>query len=83
MRDNPQLHFAANGDFESELVHRGCFGQEAFTGGFLTGGVSDLDMVGLVAGHHLIAGDSGQDGVEDWPLRCGEIPAFPGFRVGQ
>ena len=43
--------------------------------------VDDLDVVALVARHHLIARDALQHGVHDRPLRRGELPALVGFRL--
>src|SRR5690242_11765130 len=38
-------------------------------------GIRDLDVIGFVAGHHLVARDAVGDGVHDRPLRGGCIPA--------
>src|SRR4051812_49816402 len=40
-------------------------------------------MVGLVAGHHLVAADTVGDGVHDGPLGRGRVPAALGFLGGQ
>jgi hypothetical protein len=49
------------------------FGEQGAVGFVGTVGVGDLDVVGLVAGHHLIAGDAVGDGVHDRPLRRGGV----------
>ena len=74
---------AAEGDLEAELGGEGGFGVEGevgFGGGV---GVGDLDVVGLVAGHHLIAGNAVGDGVHDGPLGGRLLPAALGLGGGQ
>ncbi len=68
---------------EAEFLHGGGFCGEAFEGGVFGGGVDDLDVVAFVFGHHLVAGDAGEDGVHDGPLAGGEIPAVLGFGLGE
>ena len=41
--------------------------------------VNHLDVIGLVPGHHLIAGNAIEYGVHDGPLRRGFAPAALGF----
>src|SRR5262249_12875574 len=41
--------------------------------------VNDLNMIGFMAGHHLVAGDAVEYGVHDRPLRRGFAPAALGF----
>ena len=46
-------------------------------------GVGDLDVVGLVPGHHLVARDAVGHGVHDRPLRRRGLPAALGLLGGQ
>ncbi len=42
-------------------------------------GVGDVDVIGAVAGHELVAGDAGEDGMDDGPLVGGLVPAAFGL----
>ena len=42
-----------------------------------------MDVIGFVAGHHLVARDAVQHRVYDGPLRSGFPPTALGFRFGQ
>ena len=70
----------AKGDFQAQSVHGGGFGVEGALAAVGVGGVGDLDVVGLVAGHHLVARDALQDCVHDRPLRRGQVAGAPASR---
>lgn len=57
----------------------GGFGLEALVGALGVGGVGDLDVVGLVFGHELVAGDAVGHGVHDGPFLGGGFEAAAGF----
>jgi hypothetical protein len=68
---------------QPKLVHRGGFDAGGTVGLFFVRGVNDLDVVGLMTRHHLIAGDAFEYGVHDGPLWCGFLPTTPGFGIGK
>jgi len=74
---------AAEIDFDTEGVGEGGFGPEAFIGGLSVLGVGDLDVVGLVLGHELVAGDAVGDSVHDGPFFGGGFKAAAGFFFGE
>ncbi|MFM1942847.1 MAG: hypothetical protein RI897_1829 [Verrucomicrobiota bacterium] len=74
---------AAEADFHAHGFGHGGFGEEAGIGAGGVVGVGDLDMVGLVAGHHLVSGDAVGDGVHDRPLGGGGLPAAFRFFAGE
>src|SRR5579864_9540119 len=70
---------SAHADFEPELAKRsGLRGQRIVRIG-VARRISYLDVVGLVARHHLIARDAIGDGVHNGPLRSGHPPAAFGL----
>ena len=74
---------AAEADGKAELGGEsglGVEGEIGFAGGV---GVHDLDMVRLVAGHHLVAGHAVSDRMHDRPLDGGLLPAAFGFGGGE
>ena len=70
---------AAQADFDSELSGEGRFGVESEVGVVSGIGVDHLNVVGLVAAHHLVARYAIGDGVHDRPLGRGFLPAAFGF----
>src|SRR5438270_7976114 len=52
----PVLLGAADGDVHAEGVGHGGLGEQGLVGFVGAVGVGDLDVVGLMAGHHLVAG---------------------------
>ena len=66
-------------NFDAQCLHHGNFYGQRVVGGPCRFGISDLDVVGFVAGHHLVAGDAVGDGVHNGPLRGGGTPAAVGF----
>ena len=74
---------AAAVDLDAHCLSHGGFGGEGFVGGGGVGGVDDLDVVGLVLGHELVAGDVVEHGVHDGPLLCGGVPAALHLGVGE
>ncbi len=69
--------------FEAEFGEGGGFDAGGAVGLFFVGAIDDLNVVGFVAGHHLVASDAFEHGVHDGPLRCGFLPAAIGFGFGQ
>ena len=61
----------------------GGLGQQGCVGLLGALGVGHLDVVGLVPGHELVAGDAVGHGVHDRPLRGGRLPAALGLLRGQ
>lgn len=74
-----ELHVAAEVDFEAEFGEGGGLDAGGAVGLFLIRGVDDLNVIGLVAGHHLVAVHAIEDGVHDRPLNGGFVPASFGF----
>lgn len=64
---------AAEEDFHAHFLGQFGFGVEAVVGLLGAGGVGDVDVVGLVACHHLIAAHSVSHGVHDRPLWGGLV----------
>ena len=73
------LFCSADCDFQSQRFCHTRLGQHGIIGGFRGSGVSDLDMIGFVSAHHLIAIDSVEYRVHDGPLWRGRIPTALGF----
>jgi hypothetical protein len=77
------LDLAAQKNLEAELLQRRGLGIQTALGAGEIRRIYDLDMVGFVARHHLVAGDPAQHQVHHRPLRRGQAPALLGLRVGQ
>src|ERR1044071_856020 len=78
-----QHDLAAEVDLESEFGEHGSFYTARAVGLFLVWGIDDLDVVGFVPRHHLIAADAFKNRVHDGPLRSGFAPAPLGFFLGK
>jgi hypothetical protein len=70
-------------DLDAEGVEHGGFGVEGDVGAGGVWGICDVDMVGAVAAHELVAGDAVEDGMDDGPLVGGRTPAAFGFIRGK
>ena len=68
-------------NFDAQCLHHGNFYGQRVVGSLCRFGVCDLDVVGFVASHHLVAGDAIGDGVHNGPLRGGGLPAAVGFAL--
>ncbi len=71
---------AADADGEAEFGGEGGFGVEGEVGFLRAVRVGDLDVVGFVAGHHLVSRDAVGHGVHDRPLHRRLFPAAFRFR---
>jgi hypothetical protein len=74
-----QLHVSAKVHFQSKFGEHGGFDTAHAMSLFFGRGVDDLDVIGFVAGHHLVAANAIKHGVHDRPLRSGLAPAAFGF----
>ncbi len=74
---------AADEDRDAHRVCHGGLGGDGPVGRLGVVGVHDLDVVGAVAGHHLVAADAERHRVHDRPLRCCAFEAAPGLGLGQ
>src|SRR4029077_5050316 len=77
------LHIPAQVDLEPEFRKHGGFDAAAAVGLFAVGRIDDLDVVGLVPSHHLVAADAVEDRVHDRPLRSSLAPPTLGFFLRQ
>ena len=59
---------AAEVDFEAEFREEGGFDAAGAFGLLFAGGIDDLDVIGFVPGHHLVAADAFEHGMHDGPL---------------
>ena len=76
---SPKLHIAAQMHFEAEFGEHSGFDAAGAMGLLLVGRVDDLDVIGFVAGHHLVAADAIEHCMHDRPLRSRFAPAPFGF----
>jgi hypothetical protein len=60
-------------DIDAEFGEQPHLHHERPIGGVGVRGVGDVDVVGFVPGHELVAGDAAQDGVHDGPGRRGGL----------
>jgi len=60
-------------------MHRGSLRKHCKSSTFFIGSIGHLDMVRFMPTHHLIAGDSFENHMHDWPLGRGELPSFFSF----
>ena len=74
---------AAQVHFEAQLGQHGGFDAAGAVGLLGVGRIDDLDVVRLVARHHLVARDAVEHGVHDGPLRGGLAPAAFGLLLRQ
>ena len=56
--DLAEFHITAEMRFEAEFGEGGGFDASGAVGLFFVGAIDDLDVVGFVAGHHLVASDA-------------------------
>src|ERR1700743_3065220 len=74
---------SANVHFESHVAQSGCLGGKSKVGAVFCRSVWNLNVIGFVPAHHLIACYTAKHGMHDWPLPSGHLPAPLGLLVGQ
>lgn len=79
----PNFHIAAKVNLNAHAGKHGSFSGKRLVGAFRVWRISDLDMVGLVARHHLIARDAMKHSVHDGPLGRGHLPTSLGLLARQ
>jgi len=74
-----QFNRTAEMNFQPKLGEHGGFDATGTVGLFLVGRVNNLDVVGLMSRHHLVARNALQDSVHDRPLGRGLTPPTLGL----